>query len=75
MSQFNDERVMTGMKMPDAKTVKCRTCKSAEKEHICRAWCVKYPKGVYKPHDVCFENADCPEYERGEDLLPYEIEV
>ncbi|MCB7304848.1 hypothetical protein NE683_15195 [Bariatricus massiliensis] len=75
MSRLNGLRPMSGMQMPDVEKIKCRTCKFAEKEHIGRAWCEKYPQGTYKPYEVCFDNTDCPDYEEGEDLLPYEIEI
>lgn len=75
MSALSDERSMIGMRIPDVETIACRTCKFAEKEHIIRAWCQKYPDGTYKPKEVCFENASCPKYEKGEDLLPYEIQI
>lgn len=75
MSFWNDKRPMTGMTIPNAEKIACRTCRFAEKEHICLARCVKYPDEPGKPDDVCFDNAPCPEYEEGEDLLPYEIEI
>jgi hypothetical protein len=45
----------------------------AEKEHIGRGKCEKYPGG--KPDKVYFENAPCPAFREGEDLLPHEIVI
>ena len=75
MSFWNDERPMTGMRMPDVNKIACRFCGHAEKEHIARAHCKEYPEGVWKPKEVCFDNAPCPKFKEGEDLLPYEIQI
>lgn len=64
---------MIGLRRGDEKLIPCRTCTNAEKEHILRAKCHAYPEG--KPDDVYFDNAPCPRYKRGEDLLKYEIEI
>ena len=57
----------------DEEKMACRYCRFAEKEHIGRGYCSQYPKR--KPHDIYFDNAPCPKFKRGEDLLPYEIEI
>ncbi len=75
MSFWNDERPMTGMRTCDELKMCCRTCIFAEKEHIGWGVCKKYPEGIRKPREVYFDNAPCPKYEEGEDLLPYEIEI
>jgi len=72
-SRLNELRPMTGMRSCDEKKMQCRFCAFAEREHIGRGKCEKYPDG--KPDDVYFQNADCQRFKRGEDLLPYEIEI
>lgn len=72
-SKLSEARPMTGMRTCNEKKVHCRFCAFAEREHICRGECEKYPDG--KPDEVYFENSDCPKFKRGEDLLPYEIEI
>lgn len=75
MSFWTEQRPIVGMKKCDEKNMVCRYCTHAEKEHIGRCYCTEYPDGVYKPNKVMFNNAKCPRFERGEDLLPYEIEI
>lgn len=75
MGSFNDERSMAGIQHCDIEKMQCRYCKFAEKEHIGRGYCIKYPESVRKPTDVYFKNAKCPQFEEGEDLLPYEIQI
>ena len=63
------------MSKPNVKEMPCRTCCHAAKGGIAKAVCAVYdqidinrkPKGVY------FENEPCPRYEKGEDLLQYEL--
>lgn len=55
----------------DEEKMQCRYCKFAQKEHIGWSHCVQYP--VDKPDDVYFENAPCPKFEQGIDLLPFEL--
>ena len=75
MSFWTEQRPMTGMQTCNAKKIACRFCKHAEKEHI-GCWCCEcYPDGHGKPDSVCFDNAPCPKFETGEDLLPYEIQI
>lgn len=73
MSFWTEQRPMTGMRTSDEEKIACRFCKHAEREHIGRCTCRKYPE--WKPDNVMFDNAPCPKFERGEDLLPYEIEI
>lgn len=75
MSFWNDERPMTGMRTCNEELMQCRTCAYAEKEHIGRGYCSQYPDPKGKPRDVYIENASCPKYKEGEDLLPYEIQI
>lgn len=75
MSFWNEERPMTGIRICNEEKMQCRYCKHAEKEHIGRGYCKMYPEGTYKPDDVYFDNALCPKFEKGEDLLPYEIQI
>ncbi|WP_414150315.1 hypothetical protein ACIZ62_12895 [Acetobacterium carbinolicum] len=63
---------MIGLRRSNAEKIHCRTCKHAEKSHICRGRCEIFE---HKPDDVYFDNAPCPKYEKGEDLLKYEIEI
>mgnify|MGYP007128600336 CR=1 FL=1 len=73
LSFWTEKRPMTGMRTCDVEKMQCRTCVYAEKEHIGKAECEAYPEG--KPDDVYFDNASCPKYKKGEDLLPYEIQI
>ena len=66
---------MTGLRRCNEEKVPCRFCKHAEKEHIGRGYCAMYPESIRKPRDVYFDNASCPKFERGEDLLPFEIPI
>ena len=75
MSFWTEQRPMTGMRTGDVEKMQCRHCKYAEKEHIGRGKCEQYPDGKGKPFEVYFDNAPCPKFEEGEDLLPYEIEI
>ena len=75
MSFWTEQRPMTGIRKCDEAKMKCCFCRFAEKEHIGRGHCEKYPEAVRKPRDVYFDNAPCPKFEQGEDLLPYEIEI
>lgn len=75
MSFWTEERPMIGMQTCNEEKMACRFCIFAEREHIGRCYCVAYPDGVYKPHDVYFQNASCPKFKQGEDLLPYEIQI
>lgn len=75
MSFWTEHRPMTGMQRCDEEKMQCRFCRFAEKEHIGRGYCVCYPEPKRKPDDVYFDNAPCPKFERGEDLLPYEIRI
>lgn len=75
MDFWNDERPMTGMRRCNEEKMQCRTCAHAEKEHIGKARCEAYPDGAGKPDDVYFDNAPCPKYKQGEDLLPFEIQI
>lgn len=75
MDFWTEQRPMTGMRRCNEEKMACRFCAYAEKEHIGRCYCAKYPDGIYKPNDVYFENAPCPKFKQGEDLLPYEIQI
>lgn len=75
MSFWTEQRPMIGMRSCNEEKMACRFCTHAEKEHIGRGYCSEYPKGIYKPRDVYIENAPCPNFKRGEDLLPYEIQI
>lgn len=63
---------MTGMRICDVTKMACRNCKFATKEHIGGSGCAQYQD---KPDDVYFDNAPCPKFGQGEDLLPYEIQI
>lgn len=75
MSFWTEQRPMIGMRRCNEKKMACRFCAHAEKEHIGRCYCTEYPDGIYKRNDVYFENAPCPKFKQGEDLLPYEIQI
>lgn len=66
---------MIGMRRCDEEQMQCRYCQFAEKEHIGRSYCISYPKDIRKPDDVYFDNAPCPKFKEGEDLLLYEIQI
>lgn len=72
-SKLNNLRPMAGMRTCNEEEIHCRFCQSAERERIGRGTCKEYPDG--KPDDVYFDNANCPKFKRGEDLLPYEIVI
>ena len=67
-----DKNEPLGFRMPDGNKIACRTCQNAIKSGICKVACKVYD---IKPKAVCFDNAPCPKYEKGEDLLPYEIQI
>lgn len=75
MSFWNDGRPMTGMRMPNAEKIACRFCRHEEKGKIGMLRCSAFPSDAGKPKAVLFDNASCPKFEKGEDLLPYEIEI
>lgn len=75
MGFWTEQRPMTGMRTCDTEKMVCRYCKHAEKEHIGRGYCEEYPEPKGKPRDVYIDNAPCPKFEQGEDLLPYEIQI
>lgn len=75
MSFWTEERTMIGIQRCNEEKMACRFCEHAEKEHIGRGSCDVYPEPKGKPNDVYFDNAPCPKFERGEDLLPYEIVI
>ncbi len=60
------------MRRCDEEKMKCRFCAHAEKQHIGAGRCEEYPDEKGKPRDVYFDNAPCPKFKEGEDLLPYE---
>lgn len=62
---------MIGVGIPDVDKVNCRDCKYAMKGKILNGICEKFPNR--KPKDVYHFYAKCPEYEKGEDLLKYEL--
>ena len=64
-----------GLRRGNKKTIPCRTCLNAKKGQILSARCRAYPNDKGKPDEVYFDNAPCPRYKAGEDLLPYEIEI
>ncbi len=64
---------MRGLRTPDVKKIACRYCSNARKGGIAQGRCTVYPDG--KPDGVIFYNKPCPKYKKGEDLLPYEIEI
>lgn len=72
-NNFNKVRPMTGMRTCDEKKMACRHCDHAERGHIGRGECEEYPDG--KPDDVYFDSAKCPKFKKGEDILPYEIDI
>ena len=72
MSFWTEHRPMTGIKTSDENKIACRFCRFATKGYLDDGGCKKYD---IKPHDVYFENAPCPEFEEGEDLLPYQIQI
>ncbi len=64
---------MIGVGIPDVDKVNCRDCIYAMKGKILCSKCEKYPN--LKQKDVYHFYAKCPEYEQGEDLLKYEIQL
>lgn len=70
-----DRNEPIGFIIPDVEKIACRYCVIAEKEHIARYYCSEYPEPEGKPSEVMFDNAPCPKFKKGEDLLPYEIEI
>lgn len=48
--------------LPNPKKIKCLTCVNGVMG-CTLPYCVKFK---LKPHDVLYENADCPEYEKYE---------
>jgi len=75
MGFWNEKRPMIGMQSCNEEKMQCRFCKHAEKEHIGRGYCEEYPEEIRKPRDVYYDNAPCPKFEKGEDLLKYEIQI
>jgi len=73
MSFWTEQRPMTGMQTTNEKKIVCRYCRHATRHHLDSCTCEKYPK--WKPDDVMFENAPCSEFEEGEDLLPFQIQI
>ncbi|MEO1815327.1 MAG: hypothetical protein ABGU93_07060 [Acetobacterium sp.] len=63
---------MIGLRKANEEKMHCRTCRHAQKGHIGWGRCEVYED---KPDDVYFDNAQCPKYEEGEDLLKYEIVI
>lgn len=51
-----DERVE--FNLPDMKKIKCLMCKYGQNGCLL-SYCAKFK---LKPHDVYYENADCPEF-------------
>lgn len=68
---------MKGIRTADPEQIACRNCKNAIRGAICKGTCKKYNEinNNRKPEDVYFDNAPCPKYEKGEDLLKYEIQI
>ena len=48
------------LKLPNPKKIKCLTCKYGDMG-CTLPYCYKFK---LKPHDVYYENADCPEYKK-----------
>lgn len=64
---------MNGLRMPYAEKIKCRHCKNTIDDRILNSRCIAYPDG--KPDEVYFNYADCPNFEKGDDLLKENIQI
>lgn len=67
-----DKELNMKVSYPNPKTIDCRNCiyrdrttvKIGDKEKavgLTKGFCYKFQDGAGKPHDVLFENAECPE--------------
>jgi hypothetical protein len=68
---------LIGLRTTDEEKIVCRNCEYAIKGGIGKATCKKFDgkKNNYKSENVCFNNAPCPEYKKGENLIKYEVEI
>lgn len=64
-----DKNEVLRMQGHDELKIACRFCVYCYKGHIGNSSCMKYDR---IPNEVYFDNAPCPKFEKGEDLLPYE---
>jgi hypothetical protein len=66
-----------GLRTADPEKVQCRYCENAIKGGICKGTCKVFDdiENNRKPDEVYFDNAPCPKFIKGEDLIKYEVEI